>query len=140
MTLPKVAVTALIFGTLGTLAIGAGSVQAQDVSAETRLKTWDPDNDGTIDMAEAKKAAAAQFDLLDGDRDGTLDLKEMTATKVDKNTFTKADPDKDGTLTKEEYYTIVELRFKAADPDNDGTVSLAELKAQPGQGLALLLK
>jgi hypothetical protein len=43
------------------LAITAGSVQAQDVSAEARLKTWDLDNDGTIDMAEAKKAAAAQF-------------------------------------------------------------------------------
>jgi Ca2+-binding EF-hand superfamily protein len=139
MTLPKLALSALLLAMAGTLA-PAGSVQAQDVSAETRLKTWDPDNDGTIDMAEVKKAASAQFDRLDGDRDGTLDMNEMAATKVDENTFTKADPDKDGTLTKDEYFSIVETRFKSADPDNDGTVSLAELKAQPGQALGLLLK
>jgi hypothetical protein len=28
------------------------------------LKVWDPDNDGTIDLAEAKKAAEAKFSRL----------------------------------------------------------------------------
>ena len=48
------------------------------------MKTWDPDNDGTLDLAEAKKAAGVKFDSLDGDHDGTLNKKEMRSTKVDK--------------------------------------------------------
>ena len=138
-TIAKLAVTALLLGVGGTLAI-TDPVHAQDVSAETQLKIWDTDNDGTMDLAEATKAAAAKFDSLERDHDGTLDMKEMAPTKVDKAAFTKADPDKDGTLTKQEYLTIVEVRFKSADPDHDGTVSAAELKTQAGQALGLLLK
>lgn len=139
MILPKLAVTALMLGIAGTLTV-IGPVQAATYSAAEQMKAWDPDNDGTIDLAEANKAAGAKFDSLDGDHDGTLDRKEMTSTKVDKKTFTKADPDKDGTLTKSEYLTIVEARFKAADPDNDGTVSVAELATKAGKALARLLK
>jgi hypothetical protein len=95
MTLPKLALSALLLAMAGTLA-PAGSVQAQDVSAETRLKTWDPDNDGTIDMAEVKKAASAQFDRLDGDRDGTLDMNELlpksTRTPLPRLILTKMAP------------------------------------------------
>jgi hypothetical protein len=41
--------------------------------APTRWRRLDTDNDGTMDLAEAKKAAGALFDRLDRDRDGTLD-------------------------------------------------------------------
>lgn len=139
MTLRKLAATALMLGIAGTLTI-IGPAQAATDSMAERMKTWDPDNDGTIDLAETNKAAEAKFDSLESDQDGTLDMKEMSSTEIDKKTFSKADPDKDGTLTKVEYLTIVEARFKATDPDNDGTVSVAELETDAGQALVLLLK
>jgi len=139
MTLRKLAMTALMLGIASTLTTIVPAQAAKESIAE-KMKVWDPDSDGTLDMAEARKAAEAKFDSLEGDNDGTLDKKEMSSTKVDKKTFKKADPDSDGTLTKEEYLTIVEARFKAADPDNDGTVSVAELKTKEGKALIRLLK
>src|SRR5215813_3003934 len=41
------------------------------------MRMLDPDNDGTVDLDEAKKAASALFDKLDRDRDGTLDKPEL---------------------------------------------------------------
>jgi Ca2+-binding EF-hand superfamily protein len=99
---------------------------------------FDTDNDGTVDLDEAKKAAGALFDKLDTDKDGTLDFKELKGRLTHKE-FTAADPDNDGTLSKDEYLAMVEERFKAADPDNDGTVSAAEFKTHAGQSLTKLL-
>ena len=99
---------------------------------------FDTDNDGTVDLNEAKKAASELFDKLDTDKDGTLDSKEFNGRLTHKE-FTAADPDNDGTLTKEEYLAVVEKRFKAADPDNDGTVSATELKTAAGRSLSQLL-
>ena len=99
---------------------------------------FDTDNDGTVDLDEAKKAASALFDKLDTDKDGTLDLKELHGRLTQKE-FTAADPDNDGTLTKDEFLAVVEKRFKAADPDSDGTVSAAELKTAAGRSLSKLL-
>lgn len=99
---------------------------------------FDTDNDGTIDIDEAKKAASALFDKLDTDQDGTLDVKELKGRLTQKE-FTAADQDNDGTLSKDEYLALVEKRFKAADPDNDGTVSTAELKTTAGRSLRQLL-
>jgi Ca2+-binding EF-hand superfamily protein len=128
--------TALALGLVGTLA-AIGATQA--ASAAKQLAAWDSDQDGTIDLAEAKKAAAVRFDSLDSDHDGTLDRKEMARTKVSKARFAAADTDKDGTLDKDEYLTLVEARFKAADADGDGTLSAEELQTKAGKALARLL-
>lgn len=98
----------------------------------------DADNDGTVDLDEAKKAAGALFDKLDTDKDGTLDLKELRGRLTHKD-LKAADPDKDGTLSKDEYLAVVEKRLKAADADNDGTVSAAEFKTRAGRSLRRLL-
>jgi len=98
----------------------------------------DTDNDGTVDLDEAKKAASALFDKMDTDKDGTLDSKELKGRVTDKE-LKAADPDNDGTLSKDEYLALVETRFKAADPDNDGTVSAAEFKTHAGRSLIQLL-
>src|SRR5262249_41499269 len=45
--------------------------------SQSLLKTLDPDNDGTVDLAEAKSAASKLFDKLDRDHDGTLDKREL---------------------------------------------------------------
>jgi Ca2+-binding EF-hand superfamily protein len=139
MKLSKLAVTILLLAIACGLSTTGPAQAATDPIVE-KMKAWDPDKDGTLDLAEVQKAAAAKFDSLETDNDSTLDKKEMSSTKVDSKTFKKADPDNDGTLTKEEYLTIVEARFKAADTDHDGTLSVAELKTKAGQSLLRLLK
>jgi Ca2+-binding EF-hand superfamily protein len=99
---------------------------------------FDVDNDGTVDLDEAKKAAGALFDKLDTDKDGTVDFKELKGRLAHKE-FAAADPDNDGTLSKDEYLAVVEKRFKAADPDNDGTVSATEFETAAGRSLGQLL-
>jgi EF hand len=41
------------------------------------VRMFDTDNDGTLDLAEVKKAASALFAKLDRDHDGTLDKREL---------------------------------------------------------------
>jgi Ca2+-binding EF-hand superfamily protein len=112
----------------------AGPVLAADA-----LKKFDPDKDGTVDLAEAKKAAGDLFDRLDKDHEGTLDIKELQG-RLSRADFAGADPDKDKTLTKDEYLAVVEQRFKAADSDNEGTLDAAELKTPAGKALLRLMK
>ncbi|MGY3425140.1 hypothetical protein ACVWZW_005644 [Bradyrhizobium sp. F1.13.4] len=58
------------------------------------VKTFDTDNDGTLDLAEVKKAAAASFAKLDPDHDGTLDARELRGRLTAKE-LAAADPDRD---------------------------------------------
>src|SRR5258708_20855227 len=102
------------------------------------LAMHETDSDGTVDLAEAKKAASALFDRLDPDRDGTLDRRELRG-RLSAKELAAGDPDKDGTLTKDEYLSVVEQRFKAADPDNDGTLDAKELRSKAGKALLRLM-
>src|SRR5882762_3636220 len=102
------------------------------------LAMLDTDNDGTVDLAEAKKAASALFDKLDPDKDGTLDKRELRG-RLSAKEIAAADPDKDGTLTKDEYLALVEQRFNAANPDKDGTLDAKELRSKAGKALLRLL-
>jgi hypothetical protein len=124
-----------------TLAIGSVSGGSLPALAKSRgaIGMLDTDNDGTVDLAEVKKAASALFDRLDPDRDGTLDKREL-AGRLNAKEFAAADPDHDGTLTKDEYLAVVEQRFKAADPDNDGTLDAKELNSAAGKALLRLLR
>jgi Ca2+-binding EF-hand superfamily protein len=104
-----------------------------------QVKQFDPDNDGTVDMSEAKSAASATFAKLDPDHDGTLDARELRG-RLSAKELAAADPDHDGTLTQNEYLGVVEQRFKAADPDNDGTLDAKELNSPAGRALLRLMK
>jgi Ca2+-binding EF-hand superfamily protein len=103
------------------------------------IKLFDTDNDGTLDLAEVKKAASALFAKLDRDHDGTLDRREL-AGRLSAGELAVADPDHDGTLTIDEYLAVVEQRFNAANPDKDGTLDARELNTRAGQALLRLLK
>ena len=94
---------------------------------------------GTVDVAEAKKAASALFDRLERDKDGTLDKHEL-AGRLSAKELAVADPDHDGTLSKDEYLAIVEQRFNAADSDHDGTLDAKELHSSAGVSLVRLVK
>jgi Ca2+-binding EF-hand superfamily protein len=105
----------------------------------TAIQMFDTDNDGTIDLEEAKKAALALFERLDRDHDGTLDRREL-AGRLSAQELAAANPDNDGTLDKGEYLALVERRFLAANTDNDGTLDAKELATKAGQSLLRLLK
>ena len=122
--------TGLAAAALGVAAVFATAPLATQAFAGPKdvLKSVDSDNDGTIDMDEARIAANALFDQLDGDHDGTLDRKELRG-HVSAKELAEADPDHDGTLTKDEYAHLVATRFKVADPDKDGTLDAKEIKS-----------
>jgi Ca2+-binding EF-hand superfamily protein len=126
-----------------TLVLALITVASSPALAKSRPSKWirmlDGDNDGTVDLAEVKKAASALFDRLDSDHDGTLDKRE-TANRLTVKELAAADPDHDGTLTKDEYLAVVEQRFNAANPDHDGTLDAKELYSKAGQALLRLLK
>jgi Ca2+-binding EF-hand superfamily protein len=74
---------------IGVLALCAGlTIQARPALAQTKtcsaMKPFDPDNDGTLDLNEAKTDASRLFERIDRDKDGTV--------------FTAADPKNDGTI------------------------------------------
>lgn len=123
---------AVTFGTVGIVSPAWSAPQGV-------LKALDPDNDGTVDLNEAKAAAARAFDRLDRDKDGTLDKRELRG-RVRADDLAIADPDKDGTLDKNEYLAVVEARFKAANPDNDATLDAKELRSRAGRALLRLVQ
>lgn len=63
------------FATAATLMM-AGSALADPAA----LKALDPDNDGTIDLAEAQAGGTKIFTALDPDKDGTLDERNSPAS------------------------------------------------------------
>lgn len=103
------------------------------------VKMFDTDNDGTLDLAEVKKAASAMFAKLDPDRDGTLDARELRG-RLSAKELAAANPDRDGTLSLDEYLSVVEQRFNAANPDKDGTLDARELNTRAGRALVRLLR
>jgi hypothetical protein len=131
---------------LGAVAVGLSAAlpafSATALAAPKRgrlMQALDPDNDGTVSLDEAKKAASTLFDHLDRNKNGVLNKRELGG-RVTAQEFAAADPDKDGTLTKDEFLTVVEKRFKAADPDNDGTIDEKEFHSRSGRALLRLLQ
>lgn len=121
------------------LAIGSAAYPAVARPSANPVRMLDTDNDGTVDLAEAKKAASAVFDRLDRDHDGTLDKRELVG-RLSAKELAEADPDRDETLTKDEYLAVVERRFKAANTDADGTLDARELSSASGKALLRLLR
>lgn len=115
--------------------LSAGSALAADAS----VKPFDSDNDGTINLAEAKAAGAKLFAVLDTDKDGTLDKKELKG-RVSKKAFKKSNLDNDKTLDQKEFEALIEYRFKAANKDSDNTVDDKELSKKKGKKLLQLMQ
>ena len=124
---------------LATVTVFGQNLPAWAAGGGGPVRMFDTDNDGTIDLMEAKKAASAVFDRLDRDKDGTLDRRELNR-RLSPTEFAAADPDHDGTLTKDEYLAVVEQRFNGANPDKDGTLDAKELGSAAGKALLRLMR
>lgn len=133
-----VAAAAILTVAAAALALPVLGVPAAKADSAAALKALDPDNDGTIDLAEAQKGGEAVFAKLDADKSGTLTPKELKG-RLSKKGMGKADPDKDGSLDKAEYAKMIEKRFKGANPDKDNTIDAKELDSKPGQALLRLI-
>jgi Ca2+-binding EF-hand superfamily protein len=116
-----------------------GAMQTQAAPLPASLATLDPDNDGTVSLAEAKAAAVKKFEAIDTDHEGTVSAEEAKDA-IMQSAFSKADPDKDGTIDKAEWAALVEQHFKAADPDHDGTLDAKELESPEGKQLLKMLQ
>ena len=126
--------------TLAVATLSRGSLPALAGSRRIDpIRMFDTDNDGTLDLAEVKKAASALFAKLDRDHDGTLDKREL-AGRLRAKELAAADTDRDGTLTADEYLAVVEQRFNAANPDKDGTLDAKELNTSAGRALLRLMR
>jgi hypothetical protein len=129
-----------VLKTLTAATLIAGSLPAFGTTTRSNpIQALDTDKDGTVDLAEVKKAASDLFAKLDRDHDGTLDKREL-AGRLSAKDLAAADPDHDGTLTKDEYLAVVEQRFNAANSDSDGTLDAKELATKAGRSLLRLLK
>jgi Ca2+-binding EF-hand superfamily protein len=127
----------LPFALLLISVLSVGACGGSDDSSAA-LKALDPDNDGTIDLAEAQAAGSKVFAKLNPDGDGTLDAKELSG-RLPETGIKAADPDNDGTLDSKEYEALVATKFKAANPDGDGTIDKKELDSPAGQELLKLI-
>src|SRR5262249_46240040 len=67
----------LVLGAMAAGGVALGTLPALAKSSGGPMASLDTDNDGTLDLAEAKKAASVLFDKLDKDHDGTLTKSEI---------------------------------------------------------------
>jgi len=122
-----------------------GSSASSQTSGTDAIKMFDKDSDGSIDLAEAKAAAADLFDTLDSDHDGTLTNAELGGrAELLRQLLPSPNPYKsfsvEGAINKDDYLSLTETRFKLADPDNDGKLDAKELDSAAGQSLLKLLR
>ena len=121
-----------------------GSAVSGTMGADA-INLFGQDGDGTIDLKEAKAAAAAMFDTLDVDHDGTLTNKELGGrAEVLRQLMPSPNPYKmfavEGSMTRDDYLSLTETRFKLADTDNEGKLDAKELDSGAGQSLLKLLQ
>lgn len=117
----------------------ANSIQGQ-YDASSDPSRFDLDHDGTLSLAEAKSAAAYEFNKLNTDSDHTVSRQELGGRLSDAE-FKQANPDNDGTLNKAEYLKLVEQRFDAAAGGPDKTIKIADLSSsKAGKQLLQLMQ
>ena len=126
--------------------MGPGGVSASAEETVTdAIKMIDTDKDGSIDLAEAKTAAAAVFTKLDTGHDGIVGAKDLAGRMVTLEQLSQGPNPwmfwKTRTrYTKDQYLVLVETWFVAADVNDDGTVDAKELQTAAGQQLLKLLQ
>jgi len=101
---------------------------------------FDTDNDGTIDLAEAKKAASGIVSTSWNVIMMARSTNESWARRLTPKELAAADPDHDGTLTKGRIPCGGRATLQCRRSDHDGTLDAKELNTKAGQALLRLLK
>ncbi|HEY1748182.1 MAG TPA: EF-hand domain-containing protein [Xanthobacteraceae bacterium] len=103
----------------------------------TLVGQFDLNNDGVVDLAEAKVAGAAMFDKLDVEKKGTLTRAQLHGRLSGKEIAAFG---AGGALSKEGYLSAVEARFRAVDADHNGKLTHWEFHTAKGRALTRLLR
>ena len=103
------------------------------------MKALDISEDGLIDVAEAKSAAAARYNVLNPTFDEQVDRRAAAASLAG-DEFDRADADKNGMVNKAEYVGLIDSRHGEADTDKDGKLSRSELEGKGSEALLRLLR
>jgi Ca2+-binding EF-hand superfamily protein len=100
------------------------------------MKFFDTNNDGVVNMAEFKAAAAERFKRMDADSSGVLskdEFRDYMRTRRDErkqNRFARMDTNGNSTVERDEFLAHkqakAERRFARMDKNGDGSVSKEE--------------
>ena len=123
-----------VSATLAITLIGIAPAWSQSL-----LKTLDPDNDGTVDLTEAKTAAGKLFDKLDRDHDSTLDRRELRG-RLNARDFAAAIPTTTELWTRMNFLRSSKSASRLPIPTMDGTIDAKEFRSAAGRSLVRLLK
>ena len=121
--------------------VGARAALPRDPEQLRRdpMKALDISGDGLIDVAEAKSAAAARYNVLNPTFDEQVD-RRAAAASLSGDEFDRADADKNGVVSKAEYVGLIDGRHGEADTDKDGKLSRSELESKGSEALLRLLR
>ena len=107
-----------------TLAVAAGSlVFAFGVSANEDNPMMDANKDGLVSAAEHEAYARSQWSKMDPENDGSVNIADADAK------YHGLDADQDGMITSAEYESGSRSMFSKWDTDRDGNLSSAEIQA-----------
>lgn len=135
----------------GTAAWAQASAPSADVGSRAALprdpeqmrrdpmRALDISGDGSLDVAEAKSAAAARYNVLNPAMDEQLG-RQVAAPSLFDGEFQQADADGNGVVNKAEYLAWVERRHGEADADKNGKLSPAELEGRASEPLLRTLR
>lgn len=130
---------------LGVAAVVAGALAsavlapaAAATSGKAALAQLNKDGDGTLEIVEVIDLGTKLFKVINTDGDTTLEADE-TKGRLSPEDWALVNKDGDQTLELDEWLMVVRARFNAADANKDGKLTEAELDAEPGQKLLLLL-
>lgn len=123
----------LKIATLAAAGWAAASVSALAADCGP-LKAVDPDNDGKLELAEAKKAASEAWKKVSAAKNKAEDFEARLGSKE------LAEGTGGTGIMEKEYVEIATTMFRGADADKDGSVDCKELEADIGQSLLKLLK
>jgi len=146
--LPPMIAIGLLLGSLPALAQRQPSPAPRREWAEVYLARLDLDKKGYIELADAERYAALQFDRLDANRDGVIDHDEFTASA--KRSLERAQPNRkpaaqraldrretlfhtldhrgDGKITRDEFLAATRAHFVEIDTGKTGKITAADLR------------
>ena len=126
------------FAVVTLIAAGLFATSVYAMTGAEVLKSVNHDDDRTLEVPEAIKAAATVFDGLSRDKGQTVGRGDVS-DRVSPSEWSQVNKDKDQTLELDEWLTVARARFDAADANHDGKLDAGELDTPAGQSLVRMI-